>query len=141
MQLTLVGNVRADEMTPDVAETAVGLINDAGKLLFCYARDKKNHRIGVIIVYKRKDNDEIYIGVSKCNFKSGDKFDRNKGIVAAFDNSIPLAKIIPTTCMSRKNYAKFVEDTIRAEGKKVPDSVIDDYIKMFYRAKRYFDIA
>lgn len=59
----------------------------------------KNHKVGIILGLV--DNDTIRIGWSKCNQKSGDKFDTLIGLEYAKNRAMKSDNVLTPNCIKR----------------------------------------
>lgn len=91
-----------------------------GKVLVRYSRNKKGQRTGVVVSYRSLMDNQVYVGVSKCNLSCGDKFNKYVGISKAVSVAVPAVK---------------APDVL-----EVPHSMLEVYNKQLHKISAYYKV-
>lgn len=87
------------------------------RVLIRYTKNSKNQKVGVIVSFRNPVDNSVYVGVSKCNVSSGDRFNKYVGIYKALCSSVP---------------------AVEAEKLDVPFSMIETYNHQLGKIRSYF---
>jgi hypothetical protein len=90
------------------------------KTIYKFNRDENGNPIGMVLAQKMEDG-TFGVGWSKVCVKKGDKFDKDKAIMIATNRA--------------KNGFNIGKIPYKPEG---DSSILEDYLRMFSRASRYF---
>lgn len=100
--------------TPVTINNATEIDQDI-PVIFEYVYNKRRNPVGIILAAKLP-NGNVRIGHSRAKVSAGDKFERERGLELAINRTFKNGSI------------------------PVPDSMLEDYENMVYRASRYFKV-